>query len=646
MRNLASVVMVLFVISLPANAQGARHPFSFDDAAALHNAAAIAVSPDGKSILYRVRFGGVKGSDNTEWQLIAAAGGESRHLDVPEKFQPTGFTRDGAALYGIYEINKMAQLATLPLAPENTPAAVAASPVPLTALPRGIRSALISPDGTHYAIQADPRLPDPLADVHTVIEPELTGLYMINVDGSGGGWRCSTLKDIVDIAWSHDGASVAVLSQTPKIGFHYVRSFIDICSATGPRHVATIDNATSGFGSPTGIGWINGDKDLAFLSTSSPVLTPDHVWTVGSSGGTPVDRTPNLEGSALRLSVDAKGNAWVIVARGVRSEVDAFQNNSLVSAYQWPEGTIDDDPVSPQIASAPQVQAFTVADPQHTSNVAIAHGNTLQRITTEGDDQLAKVALGDVRAVHWSNKEGITLEGIVTFPADYQARRNYPFMVLPHGGPEANDTLRLDMFSRIFAGMGYIVLQPQYRGSTGYGTEFMNAIYQHFGDRAYRDVDSATDYAVAQGWADPKRLTMFGWSAGGFITSWTLTQTGRYKAAIEGAGITDWLSFIWISDVQQIDYDARWPDKDTGAFLMFSAAMHSENVTTPLLIVYGAADERVPPYQGRELFEVLAARGKTTRMVTYPGSPHFPKVWEQRADVFREIAAWLACYNP
>ena len=100
------------------------------------------------------------------------------------------------------------------------------------------------------------------------------------------------------------------------------------------------------------------------------------------------------------------------------------------------------------------------------------------------------------------------------------------------------------------------------------------------------------------------------------------------------------------SDVWQTDYDARWPDKDPEAFLRFSAATHSESVTTPLLILHGAADQRVPTNQGRELFGVLAARGKTTRMVTYPGSPHFPTVWEQRQDVFREIAAWLSHYNP
>jgi len=640
MSNLFFVSILISAVSIPVSGQNPRHPFTFDDAATLHSAAPVAVSPDGKSILYRVTYGGIKGPDSTEWRLIAPAGGESHHLDIPEKFQPTGFTRDGSALYGLYEVNKIALLATLLLAPSNTPAAVAATPVPLATLPRGIHSALISPDGSRYAILADPRLPDPLSDVHTIVEAQPVSLYVIAADGSSGTWWCPATHDVTDIAWSQDSASIAVLSQTPKIGFHYARSFIDICSATNTRRVATIDNAT------TGIGWINGGKDLVFLSTTSSVLTPDHAWTVAASGGAPADRTPNLDGSALQLSVDAKGNAWVVVARGVKSEVDAFQNNSLVPAFTWPEGTIDSNPVSPQISSAPQVQALTVGDPRHASNVAVAHGTRLQRITDEGDDQLAKIALGEVRVVHWSSKEGIALEGIATFPADYQPGRKYPFMVRPHGGPESNDSFALSGYCRLLAGMGYVVLQPQYRGSTGYGTDFMNAIYQHFGDRAYRDVDSATDYAIEQGWADPSRLTIFGWSAGGEMTAWTITQTHRYKAAVEGAGITDWPSFIWTSDLEQIDFDARWPDKDPGAFLVFSAVMHSEDVTTPLLILHGDADERVPVYQGRELFEVLAARGKVVRMVMYPGSPHFPKVWEQRQDLFREIAAWLARYNP
>ncbi len=639
MCTLRFACFLLLAVSAPLLADDSRHPFTVDDASTLRSAHATAVSPDGKNVLYRVTFGAAKGPDKTEWRLIPAAGGESRKLDFPEAFKPTGFTRDGSALYGLDEVNKAAQLATLPLAPPNTPAAAAATPVPLTALPRGIHFASISPDGSHYAVLGDPRLPDPLDEVHTVIEAAPTSIYVLATDGTGGAWWCPALKDVASIAWSPDDASLAVLSQTPKIGFHYAKSFIDICSAAGAKHVATIDNAADG------IGWINGGKGIVFLSTTTQVLTPDHVWTVAASGGAAEDRTPKLDASALQLSVDAKGNAWVFVARGVKGEVDAFRDGALVPLYTWPDGTVG-NVVSPEIASAPDVRVVTVSDPQHATNLAVPNGSALKKITSEGDDQLAKVELGEVRAAHWTSKEGIGLEGIVTFPAGYQSGHSYPFLVLPHGGPESNDSLRMDAFTRVIAGMGYVVLQPEYRGSTGYGTEFLNAIYQHFGDRSYRDVDSATDYAIAQGWADPDHLAIFGWSAGGFMTSWTVTQTHRYKAAIEGAGITDWLSFMWTSDVQQFDYDARWPDKDPNAFLVFSAAMHSEGVTTPLLVLHGAADERVPTYQGRELFEVLAARGKTTRMVTYPGSPHFPTVWEQRKDVFREIAAWLAKYNP
>ena len=129
------------------------------------------------------------------------------------------------------------------------------------------------------------------------------------------------------------------------------------------------------------------------------------------------------------------------------------------------------------------------------------------------------------------------------------------------------------------------------------------------------------------------------------MTSWTVTQTNRYKAAIEGAGFTDWEPFLWTSDVTQFDYDARWTDEDPEAFRKFSAAAYAKNVTTPLLILHGEADQRVPRFQGIEFFQILAARGKTVRLVTYPGSPHFPVLWEQRLNVFGELTDWLHKYN-
>jgi dipeptidyl aminopeptidase/acylaminoacyl peptidase len=610
-----------------------KHAFGIDDYSALHSARAVAVSPDGITILYQVSFDGTSGPANKrEWRLMEASGENSRKLELPENFEPSGFTKEGSALYGVYPVAKLGQLAIVPLAEGKA--------TQILALPSGIHSATISPDGTRFAVLADPRKKDPLAEVHTVVQNDETGLYVVGVNGTEGGWWCTALKDITDIAWSPDGSQIAVVTQWPKMGHHELHSFVDVCGAAGAHRLAEIPNGTSG------IAWERGGKELVFASTSTAVITPEHVWSVPVSGGNAVDRTPNLAASAVTVASDPRGGVWVEVHKGVITEADRYRDGKLETAYRWADGVVSGLPIYPMMASAPEVLAFNVGDPSHSTNVAVSHGAELQKITHEGDDTLAKVNLGDAKAVHWTAKDGTKLEGIATFPADYTAGKKYPFLVLPHGGPEYNDELEFDAFARIVSGMGYVVLQPEYRGSTGYGADFLAAIYQHFGDRAYSDVDSATDFAIAEGWADPNRLAIFGWSAGGFMTSWTVTQTHRYRAAVEGAGITDWLSFIPTSDTWQVDYDARLQEKDSTPMLQFSAVMHVDQVTTPLLILHGEADVRVPTFQGREYYVLLAERGKTVRMVTYPGAPHFPRLAEQRRDVFKELQDWLKRYNP
>jgi dipeptidyl aminopeptidase/acylaminoacyl peptidase len=613
--------------ALPAD----KHPFGIDDSLALRQARAVSVSPDGKTILYVVSHAGDKGPPKNEWRLIEVSGENSRKLELPENFEPAGFVKDGTALFGVYEVEKKGQFAIVPLA--------TGKPTQILAMPNGIRGALISPDGMRFAMLGDPSPRDALAEVHHVVENDVTSIYVAGMSGAAGAWWCPELKSVVDVAWAPDSSQIAVVTQTPKIGNHDFRSSIHVCSASGVRRVAEMANATAG------IAWADGAKTLAFASTTTDVLTPDHLWTVPVAGGKPVDRTPKLNGSIVGVWGDPRGHVWAEMHKGAVSEIYAYRDDKVESAYRWPAGIVQSPPAFSPLTSSTEVVAFTVGDPTHSTNVAVARQGQLQRITHEGDDTLAGVSLGAARVVNWTAKDGTKLEGILTFPSDYQASKKYPFLVLPHGGPESNDTLRFDFFSRLIAGFGYVVLQPEYRGSTGYGTDFLEAIYQHFGDRAYSDVDSATDFAVSQGWADPNRLAIFGWSAGGFMTSWTITQTHRYKAAIEGAGITDWLSFIPTSDIAQVDYDMRLQERDPLPFLQFSAVMHADQVTTPLLILHGEADLRVPTFQGREFFVLLAERSKTVRMVTYPGSPHFPRLAEQRRDVFTEIQNWLARYN-
>jgi len=633
-RLVALAVLAFLTAGTAAPVSAAdKHSFGIDDYSALHSAREVSISPDGKTILYQVSFDGISGPVNKrEWHLMDASGENPRKLELPENFVPAGFTKDGSALFGVYPVGKLGQLAIVPLAEGKA--------TQILALPSGIHSATISPDGLRFAVLADPRKKDPLSEVHNVVENDETSLYVVGANGADGGWWCPTLKDITDIAWSADGSQVAVVTQWPKMGHHELHSFVDVCTAAGARRLAEIPNGTSG------LAWTQDGKELVFASTTTATITPEHIWTVPASGGQPVDRTPNLAATAFTVASDPHGAVWVEMHKGVITEVDRFRDQKLETAYRWPDGIVSGLPVFPMFSSTPDVLAFNVADPAHATNVAVARGSELQKITHEGDDTLAKVNLGEVKAVRWTAKDGTKLEGIATFPAGYAAGQKYPFLVLPHGGPEANDELEMDAFSRIVSGMGYVVLQPEYRGSTGYGADFLAAIYQHFGDRAYSDVDSATDFAIAQGWADPNRLAIFGWSAGGFMTSWTVTQTHRYRAAIEGAGITDWLSFIPTSDTWQTDYDARLQEKDSTPMLQFSAVMHVDQVTTPLLILHGEADVRVPTFQGREYYVLLAERGKTVRMVTYPGSPHFPKLAEQCRDVFKELQDWLKRYNP
>lgn len=625
------ILAAAFSLGLIHSARGAdRHPFTVDDWTALRSAAPIAVSPDGKTILYRVTYSGERGPAKHEWYVIDVTGENRRKLDLPEKFNPLNFTPDGS-LYGIYNLEKEGQLAIVPL--------TSGKATQIVALPRGVSYAAISPDASKFALLADPRPKDPLEDVRHEIENEQTSIYVVPVNGAGGRWWCPEVKDAGSIAWSPDSSQIAVAQQAPHIGHHHVRVSLDVCSASGFNHVTNLASPTSG------LAWTENGEELVFASTTTDVLTPDHLWTAPVKGGDAVDRTPNFTGSIMNVAGDAHGAVFAELHNGTVIDIAAYSRGKLQAPYHYGPGTITGPPVSSPLASAPEVLAFSVSDPAHSSNVALP-GEPWKLLTHEGDDLLANVKLGDARIVNWTAKDGAKLQGIATFPADYRAGQKYPFLVLPHGGPEANDEFRFDPFARLIAGMGYVVLQPQYRGSTGYGSEFLQAIYQHFGDRAYSDVDSATDFAISQGWADPNRLAIFGWSAGGFMTSWTVTQTHRYKAAVEGAGITDWLSFIPTSDISQVDYDLRWQEEDPTPFLKFSAVMHADAVTTPLLILHGEADLRVPAFQGREFFVLLAERGKTVKMVTYPGSPHFPALAEQRRDVFNQIKEWLIKYNP
>ena len=184
MKALIGPVCSLLLMISALWGQSSKHPFSAEDWASLRNAAPVAVAPDGATILCRITSGGEKGEDQHQWRLIRPDGSNSRTLELPELFTPFGFMPDGDALYGSYEVNKVTQLAVFGLATLKKNS----EPSRLIVLPAGIQTASLSPDGTRFAILANPNPPDDLAGVHTVVEPGLTSLYVVKTDGTAGKW--------------------------------------------------------------------------------------------------------------------------------------------------------------------------------------------------------------------------------------------------------------------------------------------------------------------------------------------------------------------------------------------------------------------------------------------------------------------------
>jgi dipeptidyl aminopeptidase/acylaminoacyl peptidase len=242
---------------------------------------------------------------------------------------------------------------------------------------------------------------------------------------------------------------------------------------------------------------------------------------------------------------------------------------------------------------------------------------------------LADVPLGRTEVIRWKSADGLEVEGLLTYPVDYEKGKRYPLLLIIHGGPMGVFTESFTGTAgpypvAVFAAKGYAILRANVRGSSGYGKKFRYANYGDWGGGDFKDLMTGVDHVIGLGVADPERLGVMGWSYGGYMTSWTITQTKRFRAASVGAGVTNLMSFTGTADIPSFlpDYFAGefWDQLD--AYRAHSAMFHVKGVSTPTLIQHGERDERVPLSQGQELYNALKRQGCTTKMVIYPRTPH------------------------
>ncbi len=283
---------------------------------------------------------------------------------------------------------------------------------------------------------------------------------------------------------------------------------------------------------------------------------------------------------------------------------------------------------------------YTVASVDQVTNRAA------WRQLTDVNPQARNFALGEQKEVTWRSTDKKEVGGILTLPVGYQQGQRYPLVVQIHGGPSSADANDFGVATQVYAGAGYAVLQPNYRGSSSYGEEF-NAINGKYFPQGFDDIMTGVDHLIAQGIVDGNRLGAMGWSAGGHWSNWILTHTNRFKAISTGAGASNWISMFAQTDGQRHRQDyfgGKLPYYDFDAYWDQSPMKYILNAKTPTMIHVVKGDPRVPSPQSIELHMALKKLGVPTELYMYPGDSH--GIPDPRNRLVKAVAemAWMDYY--
>ena len=299
-----------------------------------------------------------------------------------------------------------------------------------------------------------------------------------------------------------------------------------------------------------------------------------------------------------------------------------------------------------------KTMAFVAADATHMDEVYVTQVTPFSpRKLTDMTAQVSGWRLGTVELVSWKSQDGVTIEGVLHKPADYDAGRKYPLLVLIHGGPTGISwpTLSPEEYAypvQMFLAKGALVLEPNYRGSAGYGAAFRALNVRNLGVGDMWDVMSGVDALVSRGLVDSARLGAMGWSQGGYISAFLTTHTDRFKAISVGAGISNWMTYYVNTDITPFtrQYLKATPWDDPAIYAVTSPMTTIKQAKTPTLIQHGSNDKRVPPPNAFELYRGLQDLGVESRLVLYTGFGHgINKPKSQRA-LLQSNLDWFSHY--